>query len=249
MKRKKDIFLLLLILAAPAFMSAVLRDGRVTLYMMGDSTMANKVAAVYPETGWGQVLQQYFDDHVTVDNRAQNGKSTKSFIAEHRWQRILDSLKAGDYVMIEFGHNDEKVDKPGVGATLDEYRDNMVMFVDSIRAKKAFPILLTPIMRRSFAKGVFHDTHGQYPDVVREVAKAYKVPLIDMHRKSEKLLVGLGDEGTKGLFNWADSAVYAGFPNGVKDNTHLNPKGAAAMAGLAVEGIRELGLPLTKYLK
>lgn len=240
---------MLLLLVVPVFISAVLPDRKIRLYMMGDSTMANKVAAVYPETGWGQVLQQYFDDRVTVDNRAQNGKSTKSFIAEHRWQRILDSLKAGDYVIIEFGHNDEKVDKPGVGATLDEYRANLIMFVDSIRARCAFPLLLTPIMRRSFANGVFHDTHGKYPDVVREVAKTYHVPLIDMHRKSEKLLISLGDEASKTLFNWADSGVYTGFPAGVKDNTHLNPKGANAMAGLAVEGIRELDLPLAKYLK
>jgi pectinesterase len=141
------------------------------------------------------------------------------------------------------------VDKPGIGATPEEYRANLVRFITEARAKKAIPILLTPIMRRSFYKGEFHDTHGLYPDVVRNLAAEYKVPLIDMHRKSEALLKTYGDEPSKQLFNWADSGAYAGFPAGVKDNTHFNLAGAHKMAELAVEGIRDLQLPLTAWLK
>jgi pectinesterase len=230
-------------------LSLSLQPQKIKIYMIGDSTMANKTAKVYPETGWGQVFHEYFNDDVVISNHAQNGKSTKSFITENRWQRVADSLQEGDYVFIQFGHNDEKVDKPGIGATPEEYRANLVRFITEARAKKAIPILLTPIMRRSFYKGEFHDTHGLYPDVVRNLAAEYKVPLIDMHRRSEALLKTYGDEPSKQLFNWADSGVYAGFPAGVKDNTHFNQAGAHKMAELAVEGIRELQLPLTAWLK
>lgn len=246
---KNKFTLTLMLLTTILFINATLQEDHLKIYMIGDSTMANKVPGVYPETGWGQVFHEYFNDHVVIDNRAQNGKSTKSFIAENRWQHIMDSLKAGDYVFIEFGHNDEKVDKPGVGATLDEYRANLLRFVNDARSKQAIPVLMTPIMRRSFHDGVFHDTHGAYPDVVRALAKENKVAFIDMHEKSEKLLVATGEEETKKIFNWADSGAYAGFSKGVKDNTHLNPVGAHKMAELAVEGIRELKLPLAKYLK
>lgn len=246
---KNKVKLILALLSTVIFINAMVPDKRIKIYMIGDSTMANKVPGVYPETGWGQVFNEYFNKEIVVDNRAQNGKSTKSFIAEKRWDKIMDSLKAGDYVFIEFGHNDEKVDKPGVGATLDEYRANLLRFVTEARSKQAIPVLMTPIMRRSFYKGLFHDTHGAYPDAVRALAKENNVAFIDMHKKSEKVLIDLGDEPTKKLFNWADSGAYAGFPKGVKDNTHLNPVGAHRMAELAVEGIRELKLPLAEYLK
>ncbi|MES2275949.1 MAG: rhamnogalacturonan acetylesterase [Bacteroidota bacterium] len=246
---KNKFTLMLILLATVILINATLPDKHIRIYMIGDSTMANKVPGVYPETGWGQVFNEYFDHHVVIDNRAQNGKSTKSFIAENRWKHIMDSLKAGDYVFIEFGHNDEKVDKPGVGATLEEYRTNLLRFVTDARSKQAIPVLMTPIMRRSFHAGIFHDTHGAYPEVVRALADEFKVAFIDMHQKSEKLLVTTGEEETKKMFNWADSGAYAGFPKGVKDNTHLNPVGAHKMAELAVEGIRELKLPLTKFLK
>jgi len=246
---KNKLTSMLMLLAALLFMNATLPADPVKIYMIGDSTMANKVPGVYPETGWGQVFNEYFDNRIVIDNRAQNGKSTKSFIAENRWKHIMDSLKAGDYVFIEFGHNDEKVDKPGIGATLEEYRANLLHFVNDARSKGATPVLMTPIMRRSFHDGIFHDTHGAYPDVVRALAAENKVPFIDMHKKSEALLVATGEEETKEMFNWADSGAYAGFPKGVKDNTHLNPVGAHKMAELAVEGIRELKLPLARYLK
>lgn len=246
---KNKFILMLILLSTVILINATLPDNPIKIYMIGDSTMANKVPGVYPETGWGQVFNEYFDSHVVIDNRAQNGKSTKSFIAENRWKHIMDSIKADDYVFIEFGHNDEKIDKPGVGATLEEYRANLLRFVTDARSKQAIPVLMTPIMRRSFHDGVFHDTHGAYPDVVRALAEENKVPFIDMHKKSEELLVAAGEEETKKMFNWADSGAYAGFPKGVKDNTHLNPVGAHKMAELAVEGIRELKLSLAKYLK
>lgn len=215
--------------------------------MIGDSTMANKQPKAFPETGWGMELGQFFDQSVVIDNRAVNGRSTKSFITENRWQPVVDSLKEGDYVLIEFGHNDEKIDKPAVGTSLQEYRNNLIKFVTETRAKKAIPILLTPTMRRSFKAGVFSDTHGGYPDVVRSLADSMKVAFIDMHRKTEKLLIGLGDEPSKSLFNYADSG-HVNYPAGKKDDTHFSPAGARQMAALAVEGIKELKLDVAKHL-
>jgi len=221
----------------------------VKVYMIGDSTMANKKPEIYPETGWGQVFNEYFTGDVIIDNRAQNGRSTKSFINEKRWDDVMSTLKAGDYVIIEFGHNDEKVEKPAVGTTIDEFKSNLLKFVTDTRSKGATPILMTPVTRRSFKDGVLTNSHGLYPDAVRDVAAKNNVAFVDMLSKSEKLVKAMGEEPSVKLWNWADSGVYKGFPKGVKDNTHFNPTGAHKMAELAVEGIKELKLPLAAYLK
>ena len=221
----------------------------VKIFMIGDSTMANKSPDVFPETGWGQVFGEYFTSDVTIDNRAMNGRSTKSFINEKRWDSVLEGLKPGNYVFIEFGHNDEKVEKPGVGTTLDEYRANLIKFVSETREKKGIPILMTPVARRNFVNGVLQDTHGMYPDVVREVATKYNVAFIDMQRKSEMVIRQLGDEQSKALWNWVEPGKYKYYPNGMKDNTHFNPAGARRMAQLAIDGLFDLELPLKNYVK
>ena len=223
----------------------------ITIYLAGDSTMAQKADDKRPETGWGEMLQKYFDaQKVVIDNRAQNGRSTKSFIDEGRWQKIVDALKKGDYVFIEFGHNDEKLDKPEVYAAANtDYRNNLIRFVKEVRAKKAFPVLLTPVMRRKFDDGGnFVDTHGEYPDAVRKVAAELKVPLIDMHRLSEKILKDLGAEKSRTLFLQLKAGENANYPNGVEDNTHFNPNGAETMAKLAIADIRNSKIGLRKYL-
>jgi pectinesterase len=219
----------------------------ITVWMIGDSTMANKQEKAYPETGWGMEFGQFFDKSVTIDNRALNGRSTLSFLNENKWQPVVDNLKEGDYVFIEFGHNDEKIDKPGIGTTLEQFRDNLIKYVIETRAKKANPVLLTPVARRSFKNAVLIDTHGQYPDVVRKLADSLHVPLIDMQRKSEKLLAALGDAESKKLFNYVDSG-HVNYPQGKKDDTHFSPYGAKKMAELAVEGIKELKLDLAKRI-
>ncbi|WP_233165769.1 rhamnogalacturonan acetylesterase [Pedobacter sp. ASV12] len=218
------------------------------LYIIGDSTAANKQPKAFPETGWGMEIGSFLTDGITVDNRAVNGRSTKSFINENKWQAVVDKLQPGDFVLIEFGHNDEKTDKPEVGTTLAEYKINLIKFVQETQAKKANPILLTPIMRRSFKNGVFKDTHLGYPDVVRKLADSLHLPLIDMQRKTEKLIVGLGDEPSKKLFNYVEPG-HVNYPEGKKDDTHLSPEGAKIIAGLVVEGIRETHTDLIKYLK
>jgi len=223
----------------------------VTIFLAGDSTMAHKDENKRPETGWGEQLQKYFDEtKVRVDNHAANGRSTRTFISEGRWQALIDKVKPGDYVLIQFGHNDESKDKGERYTPPDDFRANLARFVAEVRAKKATPVLLTPVMRRRFNKeGVFYDTHGEYPDLTRRVATEQKVALIDMHRLSEKVLVKYGPEESRKLFLQLKPGENANYPQGVEDNTHFSPLGADIMAGLAVDGIREQKLGLVKYLK
>ena len=223
----------------------------ITVYLAGDSTMAEKRAEKRPETGWGEMFQQYFDiEKVKIENHAQNGRSTRTFISENRWQTIVDKLKKGDYVFIQFGHNDQSKEKVDRYTPPEDYRKNLVRFIEEVRAKNATPVLLTPVMRRKFdADGKFVDQHGVYPGIVREVAKEYKTPLIDMHRTSEKVLVGYGVEESKKLFLQLQAGENPNYPNGVNDNTHFNPRGAEEMVKLAVEGIKEQKIGLRKYLK
>ena len=166
----KSIRLGFVTIVATILLMSFIQRKPITIYMIGDSTMSNKKPEAFPETGWGMAFGKFFDKSVTIDNRAQNGRSTKSFIAENRWQPVVDQLKKGDYVFIEFGHNDEKVDKPLVGTTLEEFRTNLIKFVLETRAKKASPVLLTPITRRSFKQGELKETQIGYPEVIRSLA-------------------------------------------------------------------------------
>jgi lysophospholipase L1-like esterase len=242
---KNRLFLLLAFVALVSFIAVQKKN--ITVYMIGDSTMSIKQAKAFPETGWGMELGQFFNSTVSIDNRAMNGRSTLSFQKENRWQPVVDNLKEGDYVIIEFGHNDEKIDKPGVGTTLDQFRDNLIKFVTETRSKNATPILMTPISRRSFKNGVLTDSHKGYPDVVRRVADSLKVPFVDMLVKTENWLKATGDEPSKQYFNYVE-AGHANYPEGKKDDTHLSPTGAKAIAALAVQGFRELKIELAERL-
>lgn len=223
----------------------------VTIFLAGDSTMAAKLPDKRPETGWGEKLQQLFNaGKVKVSNHAKNGRSTKTFLSENLWQQILDNLKEGDYVFIEFGHNDQAKAKSERYTTPADFEANLVRFVKDVRDRKAHPVLMTPVARRRFNEsGEFNDTHGEYPDRVRKVAVEYKVPLIDMHRKSEGVLKRLGPDESRSLFLHLKANENPNYPNGIEDNTHFNAHGAEVMAKLAVEGIRELKLELARYLK
>jgi lysophospholipase L1-like esterase len=240
-----------LIIAAAAFAVTVsAQKNKVTVFLAGDSTMAEKLAEKRPETGWGEMLGRHFQkDTVKIDNRAQNGRSTKTFMSEGRWQAIVDSLKKDDVVFIQFGHNDSAVEKGERYTPPEDYRRNLIKFVTEVRAKKAVPVLLTPVMRRRFtADGTFYDTHGVYPDLVRATAKLLDVTLIDMHRKSEALIKKYGPEDSRKLFLQLKAGENSNYPKGIDDNTHFSPAGAEEMAKLAVEGIKESKLKLRKYL-
>lgn len=245
---KRNFYPFLAVGALTILLSFTLIQKKTTVYIIGDSTAANKSEKAYPETGWGMALQSFFKNDVLVDNRALNGRSTKSFRAEKRWDPIMEKLAPGDFVLIEFGHNDEKVDKPNVGVSLADFKINLVNYVKEARSKKAIPVLLTPIARRNFKNGILIDTHGDYPRVTREVADSLKVPLIDMLAKTESLLSRLGDLPSIKLFNHVDSGN-VNYPNGKKDDTHLSPEGARQIAGLVAKGIKEQKLGIAKSLK
>jgi pectinesterase len=212
-----------------------------TIYLAGDSTMAQKLASRRPETGWGEHLQQHFDmDRARVVNLARNGRSTRTFIEEGRWQEIADALRPGDYVFIQFGHNDASVEKTDRYTPPADYRRNLARFVAEVRAKGANPVLFTPVMRRRFdERGAFYDAHGEYPGLVRAVAAELRVPLIDMHRTSETVIRAYGVEPSRALFLHIPPDTNPNYPQGLEDNTHFSPLGAELMAGLAVAGIRE----------
>lgn len=223
----------------------------VTIYLAGDSTMAPKLAEKRPETGWGEKLEAHCKSGtIKVENRAMNGRSTKTFISEGRWQKIIDDLKKGDFVFIQFGHNDSSKDKGERYTPPEDYRKNLIKFVDEVRAKGGTPVLLTPVMRRRFDKnGKFYDTHGEYPGIVRTVALEYKAALIDMHKTSEALIVKYGVENSRKLFLQLKPGENANYPNGIDDNTHFSPLGAEEMARLVIVDILRSTLSLNGLLK
>ena len=225
-------------------------SAQITVYLAGDSTCANKTSDKRPETGWGEMLQQYFDPaKVKVDNRALNGRSTKSFVDEGHWQKIMNAVKKGDFVFIEFGHNDEKKDKPAIYASPDDYKANLTRFIKDVRSKGATPILMTPVSRRKFENETPVKTHGEYPEAAKSVGKTQKVDVIDMESKSAAVLTHYGNEGSRKLFLQLKPGENPNYPDGVEDNTHFNPTGAEEMAKLAVDGIRESKSKLVKYLR
>lgn len=223
----------------------------VTVFMIGDSTMANKdLTGRNPERGWGMVLPRYFTEEIRIDNHAVNGRSSKSFIDEGRWDKVLSRIKKGDYVFIQFGHNDEKP-KPDrhtdPGSTFD---DNLRRFVNETRAKGGIPVLFNSIVRRNFDEsGTLVDTHGAYRESPRHVASELAVPFVDMNRITHDLVQGLGPDKSKKLFMWVEPNTVPAMPKGKEDNTHLNPYGAKVIAGLAVEAIAEVVPALAAYVR
>ena len=220
----------------------------ITVWLAGDSTMAQKQPDKRPETGWGEALQPCFDSsQVRIANRAMNGRSTRSFVAEGRWKAIVDSMKPGDWVFIQFGHNDEKAGTANYSSP-DDYRRNLLRFVDDVRSRGGHPVLFTPVVRRRFEGEHLVDTHGAYPDAARAAAAESHVPLVDMTRASTALVEPLGPDSSRTLWLHLEPGANANYPTGVHDDTHFNPRGAERMAGLAIDAIRSLHLDLATQL-
>ncbi|HWK03142.1 MAG TPA: pectate lyase [Puia sp.] len=215
---------------------------KIKVWLIGDSTMSDKEARAYPETGWGMPFAGFFDSTVTVDNRAKNGRSTKSFIAEQRWQSVEGDLKEGDYVLIQFGHNDEVPTKTTYTPEKD-FAANLVRFITGSRNKKATPILITPVARRKFdSSGHIEETHAIYAAIVRQVAAEQQVPLIDLDKESQALIQQFED--SRLLFNYLEPGQNPNYPEGKKDDTHFSELGARKMAEIVLAGIRTLKLGL-----
>jgi lysophospholipase L1-like esterase len=229
-------------------MGMVYQPEPVTLYLIGDSTMSEKEVEAYPETGWGMPLKHYFDEGVVVENHARNGRSTRTFLEEGRWEPVLSNLKKGDYVFIQFGHNDE-VQSKEQSTTPEEFQANLTKYVTETKSRGGQPVLLTPIARRHFDKdGQLIDTHHQYSELMRDAARKLEVPLIDMDRRSQKLLKALGPEKSVFLYLHLEAGQNPNYPDGVKDNTHFSELGARMMAELALKGIRDLNLDLASHI-
>ncbi|MES2523982.1 MAG: rhamnogalacturonan acetylesterase [Gemmatimonadota bacterium] len=218
----------------------------VTIHLIGDSTMADKPdPGRNPERGWGQALPTFVQAGTVVRNHAVNGRSTKSFIDQGRWDAVRKALVAGDYVFIQFGHNDQKTDdSTRYTAPFTAYRRNLERFVREARAAGATPVLFTSIVRRQFnVKGTLEDTHGLYPLVVRDVARDLQVPMVDLQLLTEELVQTAGPEASKGFYVFTAAGEFPAFPLAREDNTHLSPRGARVVAGLAVHALRGLAGP------
>lgn len=224
-----------------------------TLYTIGDSTMADKIKPdENPEKGWCQVLPSFFDlNKITIDNRAVNGRSTRSFINEKRWESVYKSLKKGDYVFIQFGHNDEKIaDSTRYTNPHTAYRYNLIRFVTETREKGAIPVLFSSIARRNFNEhGVLVGTHGEYPIEARLVAQEYNVPFIDLGYFSEVLEQSYGPEKSKDLHLHFKPGEHPYYPEGKTDDTHLSYKGALEIAKIVVAELTKMNLDIATRLR
>ena len=240
---KKLSFLALLFLTAFA-----LPPKKTKLWLIGDSTMSIKDQRTYPETGWGMPFQYFFDSTITVDDRAKNGRSTRTFIEEGLWKPVVENMSEGDYVFIQFGHNDEVETKKSY-TTKEQFAANLTRYVNESRARKAIPILITPVARRKFdASGKIIGTHDVYSQLVRDVAKNLNVPLIDLDTKAQALYQQLGPESSKYLFNYLQPGEHPNYPDGKQDDTHFSELGARKIAEMVLAEIRALKLPLAERI-
>ena len=243
-------FRLALIISTCLFFSFTAKDP-LRVFLIGDSTMADKLPADFPETGWGMPFSKLFNEAVEVQNHAYNGRSTKSFRREGRWAKVQAQLKKGDYVFIQFGHNDAKAsDTARYAPSQTDFRDNLTRYVAETRAKGGIPILLTPTQRRKFdSTGVFVDQHADYPNVVREVAAKEKVLLIDIEKESKKYISSEGPEGAKKMFLHYPVGIFRKFMKGAADDTHFSPFGAMKISDMVAEAILASNEHLRSFLK
>jgi DNA sulfur modification protein DndE len=218
--------------------------------MIGDSTMADKEKLYLPERGWGQLLPQLFTDDILIENHAKNGRSTRSFIYEGRWDSVYQKLQPNDFVIIQFGHNDGSIQKLERYATPIEYEYNLRKFVRETREKNATPILATPMVRRRFdEQGQFYDSHGEYPDIARKIATDMQVPLLEIHKKSWEYVSALGPEASLPVYLHIEPNMNDSLPDGKRDDTHFSEFGALEMAKIAAIEIKIKVPELAKHLK
>ncbi|MEA4936743.1 MAG: rhamnogalacturonan acetylesterase [Paludibacter sp.] len=255
MKTSKKFIYSLIIFTVISCVSAKNTTKKPTLFTIGDSTMAdNRVLQEDPGDpgrGWGQCLSDYFDaNKIIVKNMAVSGRSTKSYIDEGKWEAVRNQLSPGDYVLIQFGHNDQK--KEDIKRYTDpqtSFKSNLKLFIEETRNKKAVPLLATPIVRRRFDnKGELVETLGDYINAVKEVGKELNVQVIDMNELTHQRVEELGPEESKKLYLWIAPGVAERFPEGSKDDTHLCVLGATEFTNLFISELTKSKHPLTNYL-
>jgi lysophospholipase L1-like esterase len=217
-----------------------------TVYIAGDSTVVDQDKE--PWAAWGQVLPVFFNDKIAIANEAESGETIASFVGEHRFDKIFSTIGEGDYLMMQFAHNDQK---PGRGfVPISEYKDLLRRYIDLARQRGAHPILVTSMNRRDFTSdGKIVPTLGDYPNAMREVAREEHAPLIDLNAMSKTLFEAMGPEGTLKAFVHYPANAFPGQTEALADNTHFNSYGALELTKCIVESIRSQHLPLAKFLR
>ena len=239
---------LLVLLAVSALAFSLPEKKKIRIFLIGDSTIAIKDPKAFPETGWGMPFVYFWDSTVTVDNRAINGRSTRTFMEEKRWEPVVNELQEGDYVFIQFGHNDEVPTKKSYTPEKD-FKANLIKYVTDTRNKKGNPVLITPVARRKFdSTGNIMETHAVYAQIVRDVAKENNVPLIDLSEKSKALFQQLGPETSKYLLNYLSPGEHPNYPEGKEDDTHFSELGARKIAEIVLAEIKNLKLDLSERI-
>lgn len=216
------------------------------VYLAGDSTVCDQ--ADEPWATWGMMLQAFFAKDTAVANHAESGLSLASFIAQKRLDKILSTMKAGDYVMIQFGHNDQKETGPEAGADRG-YSKRLAAMIDAVKAKGAHPVVVTPVERRRFRDGKHYGTLQDYATAAKKIAAEKGVPVIDLNAMSLKFYEALGEEGSKNAFVHYPANTFPDQPQALKDDTHHNPYGGFELAKCVVQGIRDNVPELAKRLR
>ncbi|SDI73955.1 rhamnogalacturonan acetylesterase [Mucilaginibacter gossypii] len=221
-------------------------DDQVTLYLAGNSTVVDQDDE--PWCSWGQMIPRFFKPGVAIADHAESGLSLGSFLNSHRLDKVLSVIKPGDYLFIEFGHNDQKEKGPEDGA-YKSYTERFKLFINKARQKKAIPVIITSTSRRAFNdSNKVVNTLGDYPDAARKVATELHVPLIDLNAMSAKFYEALGNEGSKKAFVWYPANSFPNQPKDLADNTHFNSYGAYELAKCIIEGIRSNHLGIEQYI-
>ena len=217
-----------------------------TVFLCGNSTVVDQDNE--PWASWGQMIPRFFTDSICFANYAESGESANTFIAVGRLKKALTQMKPGDYLFMEFGHNDQKQKGPGKGAYYS-FMTSLKTFIDEARLRGAHPVLVTPTQRRSFDEnGKIKDTHEDYPEAMRWLAAKENVPLIELNEMTRTLYETMGVEASKKAFVHYPAGTYPGQTQDFADNTHFNPYGAYQIAKCIIEGMKKAGLPIVKFL-
>lgn len=217
------------------------------IYMMGDSTMKFNNYFRYPQTGWGQVLHLFAQNNCLIEDHAENGRSTKSFIAEGRFDKILDKLVSGDYVICQFGHNDEKISDPKrYTSPFGEYQQNLKYIAEEVTKRGCHVVFATSITRHHFENGICVETHGDYPKAMKDFCKEYGYTCIDLDRLTRELYNRIGEEESKKYHMIFPEGKYKLHPEAKEDHSHLVFEGAFMVAELFVRALAKTNDPMNE---
>ena len=224
------------------------KEGVTTVFLCGNSTVVDQNNE--PFASWGQMVPRWFDTSVAISNHAESGLSAKTFLAGNRLDKVLAMMKPGDWVFCEFGHNDQKEHYAGDGAWYG-FVHTLKIFIDKVREKKGNILFLTPTQRRLWKDDKKHirESHGDYPDAMRYVAKREDVPVIELHDMTRDLFETLGFENSKKALVFYPMGTFPTQTKELADNTHFNPYGAYQVAKMVVMGMKQLNLPMVQHLK